>query len=41
MHNEAAMIKLVERWFQAVFAPVMEMLRGVPPQAIGRVLSPF
>jgi hypothetical protein len=35
------MIKLVERWFGAAFAPMMEMLRGLPPQAIARVLSPF
>jgi hypothetical protein len=35
------MIEQLTRWFEALFAPTFLMLRGVPPRAMMRLLTPF
>jgi hypothetical protein len=35
------MIRLIDLWLSRVFAPVFEMLRDVPDQALPRLFMPF
>jgi hypothetical protein len=35
------MIRLLAHWFDAIFAPVAELQRNVPPRAMIRLFAPL
>jgi hypothetical protein len=41
MHKELAMFKALIRWIKLAYAPMFEMLQGVPPIAAHRIFLPF
>jgi ABC-type nitrate/sulfonate/bicarbonate transport system permease component len=41
MHKELAMFTALIRWIKRAYAPMFEMLQGVPPIAAHRIFLPF
>jgi len=35
------MFKLISKWIARFFAPALELLGNLPPQAVSRIIAPF